>query len=82
MNTVRDDEEEASRDTSVIEDLARSKGVRLEEVRRLYLSALAKMKQTAAVFDFLPIFAARHVKEALKKGSETDRLDDPKAREE
>lgn len=82
MNTVRDDEEGAARDTSVIEGLAKSKGVRLEEVRRLYESALEKMKQKAVIFDFLPIFAARRVKEALEKGDEPAGADGPGAGKE
>jgi hypothetical protein len=79
MNTIRKSEEETIRDISVIEDLARSQGVRLEEVRSLYESALARIKQDAVILDFLPIFAARRVKELLQERNVSNLLDDPEA---
>lgn len=86
MNTIRKSEEETIRDAATIEGLARSQGVRLEEVRSLYESALERMKQDAVILDFLPIFAARRVKELLQgrnaSESESDSLDDPGARTE
>jgi hypothetical protein len=80
MNTMREDEEEAGRDNSVIEGLARSQGVRSEDVRRLYESALARMKQGAVILDFLPIFAARKVKELLERKDGMDQFGDPETR--
>ncbi len=80
MNTIRKSEEESVRDVSMIEGLARSQGIRLEEVRSLYESTLARMKQDAVILDFLPIFAARQVKELLQKRSSPDPSDDPEAR--
>lgn len=77
MNTIRKEDEERVRDISVIEGLAKSQGVHLEEVRRLYESALTKMKQDAVIFDFLPIFAARYVREVLEKRNHSDPFDDP-----
>jgi hypothetical protein len=82
MDNAHDDEGEAARDTSMIEGLAKSKGVRLEEVRRLYELALEKMKQKAVIFDFLPIFAARHVREVLEKEGEPGRSGEPVSGEE
>jgi hypothetical protein len=81
MNAIRKNEEETIRDAATIEGLARSQGVRLEEVRSLYESALERMKQDAVILDFLPIFAARRVKELLRgrSASESDPLDDPDA---
>jgi len=66
-------EEGTVRETSTIEGLARSQGVRLEEVRSLYESALARIKQDAVIMDFLPIFAARRVKELLQ-GRNSEKL--------
>jgi hypothetical protein len=81
MDATGRKEEKAVRDTSMIEGLARSRGVRLEEVRRLYESALARMKQDAIILDFLPIFAARQVKEILERKNELDSFEGPEARE-
>jgi len=59
-------EEGTLRESSTIEGLAQSQGVRLEEVRSLYESVLERIKQEAVIMDFLPIFAARRVKELLE----------------
>ena len=45
--------------------LARSQGVDAREVQSLYDSILAELRQEAIIMDFLPIFAARKVKERL-----------------
>jgi len=39
--------------------------VEAEEVRLLYESILTEMKREAIIMDFLPIFAARKVKDML-----------------
>jgi hypothetical protein len=79
MDTICKSEEEVIRDAATIEGLARSQGVRLEEVRSLYESALARMKQDAVILDFLPIFAARQVKEILRGRNASNPLGDPEA---
>lgn len=81
MNTVTTDEDEAGKDTSVIEGLAKSQGVKTDEVRRLYESAIEKMKQDAVILDFLPIFAARKVKELLEQKSGLHPFGGPEASE-
>ena len=45
--------------------LAGSEGLDAQEVQSLYESVLAEMKREAIILDFLPIFAARRVKEML-----------------
>ncbi len=60
------DKEEAIRHSTTIESLAQSEGIGLEDVRSLYESVLDKMKREAVITDFLPIFAARKVKEILR----------------
>ena len=45
--------------------LARSQGIDAREVQSLYDSILADLKREAIIMDFLPIFAARKVKERL-----------------
>jgi hypothetical protein len=65
--------ERTSREAAV-ERIARSQGFDAGEVECLYESVLAEMKREAIIMDFLPIFAARKVKEMLlhKRGpSET-----------
>ena len=56
--------ERISREAAV-ESIARSQGLEPGEVQSLYESVLAEMKQEAAIVDFLPIFAARRVKDIL-----------------
>jgi hypothetical protein len=53
--------------SSVIKGLAESQGVPPDDVRSLYESVLAEMKRDAVIMDFLPIFAARKVKEILSR---------------
>jgi hypothetical protein len=50
---------------AAVVSLARSQGVDACEVQYLYDSILAELKQEAIIMDFLPIFAARKVKEML-----------------
>ena len=60
-------ENEAQRiqfETAVI-SLARSEGFDAHEVQALYDSVLAELKREAVIMDFLPIFAARRVREML-----------------
>ena len=56
--------ERTSREAAV-EHIARSQGLEAGEVESLYASVLAEMKREAIIMDFLPIFAARKVKEML-----------------
>ena len=58
-------EAERIRHDAAIESLARSQGVDAEEVQSLYDSVLGEMKREAIIMDFLPIFAARKVKDML-----------------
>ena len=74
---LREDEEEALRHSTTIESLAESQGVRPDDVRSLYESVLADMKRDAVIMDFLPIFAARRVKEILLRRDAADREDHP-----
>jgi hypothetical protein len=60
-------EEGTLRESSTIEGLAQAQGVRLEEVRSLYESVLERIKEEAVIMDFLPIFAARRVRELLEE---------------
>jgi len=70
MNAPENDEvrnkEEAARHSSTIESLAQSEGIELEDVRSLYESVLEKLKEEAVISDFLPIFAAKKVREILR----------------
>ena len=53
---------------ATVESLARSCGLEAEEVQALYESVLVEMKQKAVIMDFLPIFAAKKVREMLLQG--------------
>ena len=63
----RRDKKEAERISreAAVESIARSQGLEPGEVQSLYESVLAEMRQEAAIMDFLPIFAARRVKDLL-----------------
>jgi hypothetical protein len=69
--------EEATRHSATIESLAQSEGIGLEDARSLYESVLEKLKGEAVITDFLPIFAARKVREILRirglRSARTDR---------
>jgi len=48
-----------------VENLARSFDIEAEEMQVLYESILTETKREATITDFLPIFAARKVKDRL-----------------
>ena len=77
MGRLYENEEEALRHSTTIEGLAKSQGVRSDDVRPLYESVLADMKRDALIMDFLPIFAVRKVKEILHRRDAADREDHP-----
>jgi hypothetical protein len=77
MDGLCENEQEVLRHSGTVENLARSLGVRLDDVRSLYESVLAEMKRDAVIMDFLPILAARQVKEILRRGKEGDGKDYP-----
>jgi hypothetical protein len=58
-------EAERTSSDAEVERIARSQGLDAGEVESLYESVLAEMKREAIIMDFLPIFAARKVKEML-----------------
>ena len=58
-------EAETATQETAIDGLTRLGGFATEEVRALYDSVLAEMKRDATVADFLPILAARKVREIL-----------------
>ena len=58
-------EAERTSHEAAVERIARSQGLEAGEVEPLYESVLAEMKREAIIMDFLPIFAARKVKEML-----------------
>jgi hypothetical protein len=60
-------EAEEQRTSAAIEDLARSQGLGIEEVKSLYESVFAEMKQEAIITDFLHVLAARKVREILQR---------------
>jgi hypothetical protein len=66
MDKSHHNETEEKRTSGAIEDLARSHGVRAEEMKSLYESVLTEMKQKAVITDFLSVLAARKVKELLR----------------
>ncbi len=69
-------EEEATGHSATIESFAKSQGIGLDDVRSLYDAVLEKMKREAVITDFLPIFAARKVKEILRvRGLPPDRTE-------
>ena len=65
MNEQNRNEAERMEFEAAVVSLARSQGVDAAEVESLYDSVLAEMKRGAIITDFLPIFAARKVKEML-----------------
>ena len=77
MDGLPENEEEALRHSTTIESLVASRGVRSDDVRSLYESVLADMRREAVIMDFLPIFAARRVKEILLRRDAADRGDHP-----
>jgi hypothetical protein len=78
QNDGPSNEREETRHSATIESLAQSEGIGLEDVRSLYASVLEKLKQEAVITDFLPIFAARKVREILRvRGLPTARTDHP-----
>ena len=50
---------------AAVVSIARSHGIDAREVQSLYDSVLAELKREAIIMDFLPILAARKVKEML-----------------
>ena len=50
----------------VVEGIARIFGCDAREVQSLYESVLAELKRDAIIIDFLPIFAARRVRDMLR----------------
>jgi hypothetical protein len=77
MEQLYENEEEALRHSTTIEGLAKSQGVRSDDVRPLYEAVLARMKRDAVIKDFLPIFAARQVKEILRRRGQARQEDYP-----
>ena len=65
MDEAQQNEAERVVYEAAVEGLAKSQGVAAEEVQSLYESALADLQRGATIMDFLPIFAARRVKETL-----------------
>jgi len=65
VNGQNRDEAERTEFEAAVVSLAQSEGVDAHEVQSLYDSVLADMKRDATIMDFLPIFAARKVKEML-----------------
>ena len=65
MNEQNQNDAERMQFEAAVMTLARSGGFDAHEVQSLYDSVLAEMKREAIIMDFLPIFAARRVKEIL-----------------
>jgi hypothetical protein len=65
MDLEHQREKERMSHEAAVEGLARSHGVQPKDVESLYESVLGEMKRGAVVHDFLPIFAAKKVKEML-----------------
>ena len=65
MSEQNRSEPERTEFEAAVMGLARSEGVDAREVQSLYDAILAELKQEAIIMDFLPIFAARKVKEML-----------------
>ena len=73
LDDLYDNEKERKQHESVILHLSREVGVPVEAVTRLYELELWKLKGTARVKDYLIVFAARRVKEAIREGERTAR---------
>ena len=58
---------EAQKHDRAIEALASEAHAPVEEVKTLYESELAKVKEGARVQDFVPALAHRHARQALKR---------------
>ena len=65
MDEQNQNEAERMQFEAAVISLARSEGLDAHEVQSLYDSVLAEMKREAVIMDFLPIFAARRVREML-----------------
>jgi hypothetical protein len=65
VNEQNESEAERAQFEAAVISLARSEGFDAREVQSLYDSVLAEMKREAIIMDFLPIFAARRVRELL-----------------
>ena len=65
MSELDRNEPERTEFEAAVMSLARSQGLDAREVQSLYDSILAELKREAIIMDFLPIFAARKVKERL-----------------
>jgi hypothetical protein len=76
MDTSRGKKEDATIQSAMIEGLARTQGVRPEEVRSLYETVLTRMQEEAVIADFVPIFAARKVKEMLLNHDSSESVDE------
>ena len=63
MNFDRSDSDEPAK--HAIEALAEQLSCPLSEVKDAYESEFARLKQTARVTDYLPLFASRRAREAL-----------------
>jgi hypothetical protein len=71
MNVERlyDNEDERRQHDRAMERVAREIHRPVEEVRPLYESELAALRQGARVKDFLSVLASRHVRLQLKRGA-------------
>jgi hypothetical protein len=71
MNAVRlyDTEDEQRQHLRAIEGVAKDLHRPVEEVRSLYETELAALRQEARVKDFLSVLASRYVRLQLKRGT-------------
>ena len=65
MDEQHRNERERTEFEAAVMSLAQSQGVDAREEQFLYDSVLAELKREAIIMDFLPILAARKVKEML-----------------
>jgi len=67
ISRLYEDEDEWTRHSSAMEDLARDLKVSVEEITQTYELALKELKKTARIKDFLPLLTIRVVRESIKK---------------
>lgn len=65
MGVPNSDEDQAAKNLSAIEALARESSLPVEEVKEVYENELARLRDDARITDFLVLFASRRTRSTL-----------------
>lgn len=65
MGLLNAGEDQAAKNLSAIEELARESSLPVEEVKEVYENELARLRDGARITDFLILFASRRTRDTL-----------------